>query len=70
MFLLLFLFFFWGFPIDFTFFVVLQVLEKHYASHDFGIRAAALFCGVMMLLQSRRVRGEREGGRREEGRRE
>ncbi len=67
--LLLFFFFLGGFPIDFTFFVVLQVLEKHYASHGFGIRAPALFCGVDCAAPEQKSEG-REGGRREGGRKE
>ncbi len=66
--LLLLFFFFPGFPIDFTFFVVLQVLEKHYASHDFGIRGPALFCGVDAAAPEQKSEG-REGGRKE-GRKE
>ncbi len=56
-----------GFPIDFTFFVVLQVLEKHYASHDLRIRAPALFCGVDDAAPDQKSEG-REGGREEGGR--
>jgi hypothetical protein len=59
-----------GFPIDFTFFVVLQVLEKHYyASHDLGVRAPALFCVVDDAAPEQKSEG-REGGREEGGRKE
>jgi hypothetical protein len=60
-----------GFPIDFTFFVVLQVLDKHYyASHDLGIRAPALFCGVDDAAAPEQKSEGREGGREEGGRKE
>jgi len=49
----------------------LQVLDKHYyASHDLGIRAPALFCGVDDAAAPEQKSEGREGGREEGGRKE